>query len=86
MTTKIQDQAGEFRKNCIEELDASCCIYMTRQSSKICANHLVTGWKLSKVIGKAFIPFASMTSGDQRRIVFRWQSSNAYDVHVIDYH
>lgn len=64
MTTKIQKRSGEFRKSYIEELGASCCIYMTRRSSKIYANHPVTGWELSKVIGKAFIPFALMTNGE----------------------
>ena len=64
MTTKIQRRSGEFRKSYTEELDASCCIYMKRQSSKICANHPVTGWKPSRVIGRAFIPFALMISGE----------------------
>ena len=30
--------------------------------------------------------FHSIRINDQWRIVFRWQSSNAYEVHVIDYH
>ena len=64
MTTKIQKRSGEFRKSYTEELGASCCIYMTRRSSEICANHPVTSWKLSRVIGRAFIPFALMISGE----------------------
>lgn len=30
--------------------------------------------------------FHSIRINDQWRIVFRWQSSNAYEVHVVDYH
>ena len=30
--------------------------------------------------------FYSVRINDPWRIVFRWQSGNAYDVHVIDYH
>ncbi len=30
--------------------------------------------------------FHSIRINDQWRIVFRWQSSNAYEVHVTDYH
>ena len=30
--------------------------------------------------------FHSIRINDQWRIVFRWQSSNAYEVHVINYH
>ena len=37
---------------------------MTRQSSKIYVNHPVTGWKLARVIGRAFIPFALMIRGE----------------------
>ena len=64
MTTTIQRRSGESRKRYTEELDASCCIYMKRQNSEICANHPVTGWKLSRAIGMDFIPFASMISGE----------------------
>ena len=30
--------------------------------------------------------FHSIRINDQWRIVFRWRSSNAYEVHVVDYH
>ena len=64
MTTRLQSRSAEFRGRYTEERAASFCFCMTRQSSRICANHPVTDWKPSRATGEVFIQFASMISGE----------------------
>ena len=41
--------------------------------------------RLEKLKGKAK-KFYSIRINDQWRIVFKWESNNAYDVEIVDYH
>jgi proteic killer suppression protein len=41
--------------------------------------------RLEKLAGK-LKDYQSIRINDQWRIIFKWQSSNAYEVEIVDYH
>ena len=56
---------------------------MPRRVSGIFFRRRGTGWKLC---GGGLRGFHSIRINDQWRIVFRWDSGDAHDVRVTDYH